>query len=177
MNSREQKIQLNMRKVAEYLHGNPAARQSDVTRETGLSKDQVDYAIEKLTQDENVQRSYKVDLRFLGYKERYGVDICLSPAHLRDGHGGLPEDSGVNSQAALALYILRRLPDKEKFRGKILVEDVRILLGSPADLSATVRATDTKAMRDFVTEGLRMCGAVTHTQTCHEAWSAREGDL
>jgi hypothetical protein len=101
----------------------------------------------------------------------------VSPGKLREGKGGFPEDAGVDSQKNLARYILRRLPNRKPFAGKILVEDVRILLGHPADLTATVRASTTDAMLEFVTEGLRMCNAVSQTTSCLEAWSCRDGQI
>jgi len=132
--------------------------------------------LDGLKQDGYVVGAYLLDLAVLGYPLRYRVDIFVKPANLREGKGGLPEDDAVvDSQKKLAQYILRRLPARKPFDGKILVEDVRILLGSPADLSATVRAKDTDAILEFVTQGLRMCRAVSQTASCLEAWSCRDG--
>jgi hypothetical protein len=57
------------------------------------------------------------------------------------------------------------------FHDKVLVEDVHILLGGPADMSATVRARDNDAMLDFVVSGLRICEGVQQTTTCLMQWS------
>jgi DNA-binding Lrp family transcriptional regulator len=172
--SRE-RTQANMKKVALYLHEHPTATQRQISEGTSLSEDQVKHSLEDLREDNHITSRYNVDVRYLGYTLRYRVDIFVTPGKLRGGKGGLLEHSNVGSQEELAKYILRTLPAQAQFTNKILVEDVRILLGHPADLSASVYATDTTAMLEFVTKGLRMCNAVYQTTTCLEAWSCRRG--
>ena len=166
-----------MKAVCKYIHGNPTATQKTIAEETSLTQDQVKHCLAELKRAGHVVDGFIVDPTYLGYRLRYRIDIFLQPGKLRDGKGGLPEDPDINSQKSLARYILNRLPNKSQFRGKVLVEDVQILLGHPADLSATVRATDSDAMLEFVTEGLRMCQAVTQTTSCLQAWSCKDGNL
>jgi len=176
MSEREEKHAADMRAVAHYIHRNPGANQETIARETELTVNQVKHCLDDLKRSEYVRHEYSVDPKYLGYELRYRVDIFVAPSKLRKGTGGLPGDEGVGSQKQLANYILRKLPDKQPFKGKILVEDVQILLGHPADLCATVRASDTHAMLEFVTEGLRMCSAVYQTASCLEAWSCKGKD-
>jgi len=170
-----ERTQANMKRVARYLHEHPTATQKQISQALNLTDDQVKHSLEDLRNDNRIVSRYSVDLGYLGYHLRYRVDIFVSPANLRGGKGGLPHHSNVGSQEELANYILQRLPAEAEFNGKILVEDVRILLGHPADLSASVYATETQAMLDFVTKGLRMCNAVYQTTTCLEAWSCKRG--
>jgi DNA-binding Lrp family transcriptional regulator len=164
-----------MKRLALYLHEHPTATQREMSVGTSLSEQQVKHSLEDLKEDRHVTDRYNVDVRYLGYNLRYRVDIFVTPGKLRGGKGGLPEHGNVGSQEELANYILRILPTQAQFINKILVEDVRILLGHPADLSASIYATDTTAMLEFVTRGLRMCNAIYQTTTCLEAWSCKRG--
>jgi DNA-binding Lrp family transcriptional regulator len=166
-----------MKVVAQYLFENPTASQKAIADAKSLTEDQVRNCIRDLRRDEHISDGCKVSLKYLGFSETYRVDIHVSPSKLRGGKGGLLGHDGVDSQKALARYILRRLPNEAEFKGTVLVEDVKILLGNPADLSATVHAVSTTAMLKFVTEGLRMCEAVYQTSTSSEAWSSKDGDL
>jgi DNA-binding Lrp family transcriptional regulator len=176
VSDKHEKHEANMRTVARYVHENPAASQGTIASDTGLSFNQVKHCLDDLKNKGHIRYDYWVDPEYLGYPIRFRVDIFVSPSKLRDGKGGLPEDQGVGSQKELAMYILRRLPNKDQFRGKILVDDVQILLGHPADLSAAVRASTNKDMLDFVTGGLRMCNAVYQTASCLESWSCKNGE-
>ena len=163
------------RRVLWSYYQDPTIDQKAVADNLEITIDQVKHAVETLRNDGYLSRKVAVDFEYLGYPMRYRVDIFVSPDKLREGKGGWPEDEGVDSQKNLARYILNRLPRKEMFKGKILVEDVLILLGNPSDLSAVVRAKDTDAMLEFITEGLRMCRAIYQTSSSIEAWSCREG--
>jgi DNA-binding Lrp family transcriptional regulator len=86
----------------------------------------------------------------------------------------------TNHQEILAFHVLscgERNPS-------ILVEDVSVLLGDPADLCATIRVrapqgenkkaegnSATKVIYKLVTEDLRGLASVDSTSTCFEAWS------
>jgi DNA-binding Lrp family transcriptional regulator len=167
----KEKHEADMKAIVRYLHENPTATQRAISQATDLSEHQIKHMLDELKHEDHVTNQYIVDLAYLGFPLRYRVDIFVNPANLRDGKGGFPDDAGVDSQKALARYIAKKLPNKVPFHGKILVEDVRMLLGHPADLSATVRATNSDAIVEFVTEGLRMCGAINQTSSCLEAWS------
>lgn len=165
-----------MKVVANYLYQNPTATHNVVAQETHLTPAQVKHCLDELRREGHITHRYEVDPDYLGYELLYRVDIVIIPSKLREGHGGLEGDKArVESQKSLARYILNDLPNNEQFKGKILVQDVQILLGHPADLSATVRAVNSDAMLEFVTEGLRMCQAISQTTSCLEAWSCRGG--
>lgn len=179
MARREDKHTKDMKRVLLYKYENPSAGLEQISVDTSLSYHQVKHCIDDLRRDELLLDDCRVDFPFLGYGYRYRIDIFVAPEKLHDGHGGLPEDKDrvVNTQKGLARYILNDLPRRREFHGKVLVEDVRIMLGHPADLSATVRVKDVDAMMEFVTDGLRMCRAVSQTTSCIEAWSCRHGDF
>ena len=65
----------------------------------------------------------------------------------------------------------------EQFKSSIIVQDVTILLGHTADLSAMVRSSSLGAIRKFVTSGLRMMKGISATSTAHEVWSYMDMDL
>lgn len=177
MPRRDENKLARMHRIATYLVRSPRATHDEIGRETAMGSEAVRHLIQEMRLEGVVSDDYRVHPAFLGFPERYRVDISLSPIQLKDGQGGLPDDRElVSDQKALARYIMR-LPDRGEFKGKIYVEDVRILLGHPADLSANVRARDTNSMLDFVTLGIRMCRAVTATSSCQEAWSSREKRL
>jgi hypothetical protein len=71
----------------------------------------------------------------------------------------------VITQSRLARYILKYLSQREEFKKIIFVEDVKILMGGPADLSATVQAASNESIFTFVTHGLRLCTAISNTTT------------
>jgi DNA-binding Lrp family transcriptional regulator len=77
----------------------------------------------------------------------------------------------VDSQKRLGRYVIEVLAKDSAFRDRILVEDVHILLGGPADMSATVRARDNDAMLEFVINGLRVCEGIQQTTTCLLQWT------
>jgi DNA-binding Lrp family transcriptional regulator len=112
----------------------------------------------------------------IGYPLRYWIDVRVNQRELRAGRGG-PHSEGdrIDSTSKLAQYIMHSVASK--FSGSLIVLDVTMLLGSPADLSVYIRAKDHHTVLDFVTNGLRALGAVDSTTTFHEAWSCTEGKL
>ena len=79
-----------------------------------------------------------------------------------------------NTQQTLAYYILDVLSTRMK---GVVIEDIAILLGDPADLCATVVAPSHKAMFKFVTEHLRPTVGIENTSTSHVAWRIDPSDL
>ena len=167
----------NLMKIMRYLQEDPTADQADIATATELTLNQVKHGLKELEDGNHVQKCRFAYLKSLGYTFRYRIDIFVSPINLRDGKGGLPDDESlsVNTQETLGEYIMNTLPQKDLFRDKIFVQDVRILLGNPADLSATVLAIDNESILNFVTKGLRMCQAISQTSTALEAWSTVNG--
>jgi DNA-binding Lrp family transcriptional regulator len=163
-------------KILHHLFDNPEDPQWKIAEVLSLTEPKVKHAIDDMKERKWITSGYSVDLRSLGYALRYRVDIWVAPRQLQENTGGMKGDFGITTQKKLARYIINVLPKKTRFSGSILVEDVRILLGSPADMSATVLAKDTDSMFNFVTEGLRMCGAIYQTSSCEENYSVRRED-
>lgn len=156
-------------KVLAYFLENPHKQQKEAVAALGGSAKS---AIETLIKKNSLSHLHIVDPAALGYVYRYRVDIWVSPRDLTSTGGGLLKGDAVPTQESLAEYILEKLPGRSSvWKQNILVEDVHILLGSPADLSASIRSKSPEAMRSFVTEGLRRCLAIQRTDTFQEGWS------
>lgn len=170
-NDREQKI-------LEYLRFHPQATYVALQVATGLKTHEVEWALKEMRKKGWVDSGYRVSPTALGFPERYRVDIWVLPTVLRAGLGGRLQDTDqarkrlvVDSQERLGRYIMETLAYDPAFKDRILIEDVHILLGGPADMSATVRARDNKSMLDFVVNGLRICEGVQQTTTYLLSWS------
>ena len=74
----------------------------------------------------------------------------------------------------IAAYIMNDFA--ARYADDLVVVDVAMLLGSPADLSVYIRARDHFTVLDFVSD-IRQLVGVESTTTFHEAWSCSEGDL
>jgi len=164
--------------ILEYLRINPRATYAALQVATGLKSHEVEWALKAMTRKKWIEDGFRVSPTALGYPERYRVDIWVIPLKLREGAGGRAQDvdaSGqrlyVDSQKRLGRYIMETLAKDPAFRDRILVEEIHILLGGPADMSATVRARDNDSMLEFVVSGLRICEGVQQTTTCLMQWS------
>jgi DNA-binding Lrp family transcriptional regulator len=79
-----------------------------------------------------------------------------------------PEDTGNPVRPAKSSEALKNYTER------IYVEDVTILLGHQADLSAAVRVHNSDVIRRFVTDGLRLLAGINSTSTSQEVWSCFE---
>jgi len=170
-NEREQKI-------LEYLRSNPRATYKALEVATGQKPHEVEWALKAMSRKGWIESGFRVSPTALGFPERYRVDIWVIPPMLRKGHGGRAHDLDtarrrlvVDSQERLGRYIMETLATDPAFKERILVEDIHILLGGPADMSATVRARDNRSMLDFVVNGLRICEGIQQTTTYLLSWS------
>lgn len=167
-------------KVLWKLHEHPDATVKQISDDVGMSEHKVKHCLDAMRGKGWIRVGRFVDVAKLGFPERYRVDISVDPRRLKQkGEGGLPKDAKaeINNQRDLAFYIFREVAKLDQFHRRILIEDIRILLGGPADLSAIIRATDNRTMLEFITDGLRTCGAVANTSTCLEQWSIQEGEF
>jgi DNA-binding Lrp family transcriptional regulator len=102
---------------------------------------------------------------------RYRIDITINPPALNKSCKTGPLSTfGVhetNKQRRLAYYI-RDVVAAECVG--LVVEEVAILLGDPADLSMTVLVPDHKTIFQFVTEHLRSIEEIENTSTSHVSW-------
>jgi DNA-binding Lrp family transcriptional regulator len=104
-----------------------------------------------------------------GYTQHYRIGIIIDPSELRN-------KDDPSSQQELAKYVRDKLCNEKKYRDKILLDDIFILLGGNIDLSLDIWARDHNIILDFVTAGLRMIPGIADTTTAQVAWSVREGD-
>lgn len=168
------------KKILWVLYRTPGATQEQIASTLDITKNIVKHRIDEMKGKRWIKDFVQVNFAKLGYPERFRVDIWIDPRRLKlKGEGGLPDDkkAEINDQKDLARYIVRKVAKQAAFLETILIEDVRILLGGPADLTAIVRAASNDVMLDFVIHGLRMCGAVANTATSLEQWSTLEDDL
>ena len=164
--------------ILEYLRLNPRATYAALQVATGLKSHEVEWALKAMSRKKWIEDGFRVSPTALGFPERYRVDIWVIPLKLREGSGGRAQDTDeagqrqvVDSQKRLGRYIVETLAKDPAFCDKVMVEDVHILLGGPADMSATVRARDNASMLDFVLSGLRICEGIQQTTTCLMQWS------
>lgn len=164
--------------ILEYLRLNPRATYAALQVATGLKAYEVEWTLKAMSRKGWIEDGYRISPTALGFPECYRVDIWVIPLKLREGCGGRAQDLDeegrrfvVDSQKRLGRYIVEVLAKDPAFRDRILVEDVHILLGGPADMSATVRAHDNDAMLEFVVSGLRVCEGIQQTTTCLLQWT------
>ena len=125
--------------------------------------------VDRLEKKGYLSHIWKVNFAAIGYEIAYRIDVVLDPFKIAVDvdKNGIPT---VNPQEVLALAI-RDLVEQKPFKERVLVENVEILLGNPADLSITVRAASHEYAFDFVTRGLRSLPGIRGTSTCQIAWS------
>ena len=170
-NDREQKI-------LEQLRMTPRASYAALQVATGLKSHEVEWALKAMSRKKWIESGIRVSPTALGYPERYRVDIWVIPMKLREGVGGRSQDKDaagdrliVDSQKRLGRYIMETLAEEPAFKDRVLVEEIHILLGGPADMSATVRARDNESMMNFVLDGLRSCEGIQQTSSYLLSWS------
>jgi len=156
------------------VHG--IVQRLDEHYKTPMSESAVQKRLAELLSQRRLERVIQVrDWTAADYSFRYRVDLKADMRELRLGRGGPPDDDQpVDSQKKLCHYVKEVLG--RRYQGRLVILDVTILLGQQADLSITLRAKDSKAILDFVTEDLRVLGGVEATMTSHEAWTYGEFD-
>lgn len=164
--------------ILEYLRMNPRATYAALQVATGLKAHEVEWALKSMSRKKWIESGFRVSPTALGYPVRYRVDIWVIPMKLREGLGGRVQDHDgagvrlvIDSQKRLGRYIMETLAEEPAFKERVLVEEIHILLGGPADMSATVRARDNESMMNFVLDGLRSCEGIQQTSTYLLSWS------
>jgi DNA-binding Lrp family transcriptional regulator len=130
--------------------------------------------INDLIEKKVVSRRFSVDWAAAGYLVRYRVGILIDPVALRDGSATGGE---YGSQAELATYIAKNLAEDERFKNKLVVDDVFILLGGNVDLAIDFYAKDDKTATQFIIDALRNLPGIRDTVSAKLAYSARYGWL
>lgn len=167
--------------ILEFIRKNPLAREHEIGVAVKLSRAAVHKRLTRLKKMQHVRSGMTVNLQALGYRHRFRVDIKIDPRILgqefekaKDKKGELAEAytqwPGVNPQEVLAFHILA-LGEKDP---GLIIEDVHVVLGDPADLCAIVRMTDGDRIYPFVTEKLRKLHSISNTSTCIEPWSCSQ---
>ena len=170
------------RDILKYVMENPRATLTQIADHTKIPLGTAQKRVQRLLHDKYLERVLRVvDLGKLGYQSRHRIDIFINPRELRHNEAGYGDYIGqIHNQQELAAFIMNVLPnqkigDAEKtFGDGLLVENVTILLGHRADLSAIVWVRDKNVLTRFVTDGLRQSAGVQNTNTALEAWSVRE---
>ena len=160
--------------IVRFLLREPTAEVSRISQSLNIPQSTVQKRLSRMEADGCVERGVKViDWAVIGYPLHYWIDIRLNFQALRKTRTFGP--SATNLQKQLAMLILKSTT--KDLDDSLFVEDVIILLGSPADLSVSIRARDHRTVLEFVTNRLRMIEGVDSTTTFHAAWSSGEGDL
>jgi len=150
----------------------------EVAKQLGFAPPTVQRRLLRLIDSGVVERGVRIcDWSAVGYPLRYWIDLKVNHRALQQGRGGPPGNRQVSSMRKLASYIMRAVGDAYEAKRQLIVQDVTILLGSPADLSVYIRARDHHTVLDFISNGLGALGAVESTRTFHEVWSCSEGRL
>jgi DNA-binding Lrp family transcriptional regulator len=119
---------------------------------------------------EVVKRIFSVNWAAAGYMVRYRVGILVDPVALR---GQSIEDKEYDSQNGLADYIMNVLAQDERFKNKLVVDDVYILLGGRVDLAVDFCARDDKTATLFIIDALRKLPGISNTASAKLAYSSK----
>jgi DNA-binding Lrp family transcriptional regulator len=160
------------RAIERAIKANPRATVEQIAAEVGIPIPTAQKRVHRLMREDRLERI----LRVAGPKQRYRVDVFINARQLyKDNWVPKHPDLGLGPQEELALFI-EDLFNKEPFKGKLICDDVAILLGDRADLSIRLRARNADNIREFVTgkDGLRNLPQIQNTPTAREVWSTAE---
>ena len=172
------------------IRENPLIDNKGLMHRFTLTKDALTHRLEELRNNGWLDVHREVDVVVLGYRLRYRIDVKINPSKLKDHVSELTDalrkakkqqPSDGNPQKVLAMYIkhalLQETKAPQRLCERIIVEDVAILMGDPADLTISVRVKDHEDIFQFVTGFLRPAPGVENTSTSLEAWSVRAGKI
>lgn len=168
-------------RILEFIQKNPLAGDEELAIHFGMSVDSIQRRLTPLRDNHWIETKRIVDWAAVGYRLKYRIDVKIDPLALQQKLTTLkdaPISQTDNPQKILAGYIKNKLAADKAFADIVIVEDVVILLGEPADLSITVRVREPEDVFDWVTAGLRAATpGIESTSTCLEAWSILDGKL
>jgi len=172
----------NERRVIKILIEKPGlASYADVHRSSSSVKgteremvyDTVRANIDRLEAGGYLKKGWTVNFRKIGYEIAYRIDVMIDPVNIKvDPYPGTTIPI-KNPQQVLTAQILD-LVEQVPFKNWVLIENIEILLGDPADLCITARVSSHKDIFDFVTRGLRSLKGIRQTSTCQIPWSVRD---
>jgi DNA-binding Lrp family transcriptional regulator len=156
--------------ILEALTANPCAENKDLCNELKIPPRTLEDRLKILRAAELITGQQRVaDLVATGSRLRYRVDIKINPNMLHKSTiPELVENEHTNNRQELLAYYIRDVIAK-KCAG-VIIEDVSILLGDPADLSATIVVPSHTVIFDFITRYLRALDVIENTSTSHVAW-------
>jgi DNA-binding Lrp family transcriptional regulator len=126
----------------------------------------------KLTEAGILKRAFLINWAEAGYLVRYRVGISIDTKALKD-----ESIKEYHSQRQLADYIMTELVQDERFKNKLVVDDVFILLGGTNDLALDFFARDDKTATQFIVNGLRGLPGIRDTFSAKLAYSSKYGWL
>lgn len=130
--------------------------------------------VKKLTERKVIGHAFSIDWAVAGYMVRYRVGILIDPVALRDKSS--PEKK-YDSQKGLADHIMNELVQDDRFKNKLVIDDVLILLGGNVDLAIDFYARDDKTATQFIIDALRRLPGVSNTASAKLAYSSKHGWL
>jgi DNA-binding Lrp family transcriptional regulator len=119
---------------------------------------------------EVVKRIFSVNWVAAGYKVRYRVGIHVDPVALGDES---IQGKEYDSQYGLADYIMNVLAQNQRFKNKLVVDDVYVLLGGRVDMAVDFCARDDKTATQFIIDELRKLPGVSNTASAKLAYSSK----
>lgn len=119
---------------------------------------------------EVVSRVFSVNWAAAGYVVRYRVGVLIDHVTLFDQS---IQSKKYDSQNGLADYIMNELSQDERFKNKLVVDDVYILLGGRVDLAIDFCAQDDKTATQFIIDALRKLPGIRDTTSAKLAYSSK----
>ena len=157
--------------ILKELGADPNTTNEALARRFGVAPRTVEDSLKRLRLRGWIREQKRsVDLAASGMMLRYRIDVKINPHDLHASRtiGALRKTYGThNVQELLAYYIRDVVAGKTQ---GVIVEEVSILLGDPADLCATVLVPDQRTIFEFVTEHLRDLIEIENTSTSLVAW-------
>lgn len=162
--------------VIRVLTEDAYASDEEIADRVHLAKSTVEGILQQLRAAGYVtDRQRRADLVRTGAMLRYRIDIKINPSVLQKNKdqgkfhaAGVKHDTS-NPQQRLAFYIRDVVAMEFKDRG-IIIEEISILLGDPADLCVTLLVPNLTVIFDFVTEKVRGLEEIENTSTSQVAW-------
>ncbi|MBC8032212.1 MAG: Lrp/AsnC family transcriptional regulator [Pyrinomonadaceae bacterium] len=130
--------------------------------------------VKKLTARRIIDRHVSINWVEAGYLVRYRVGVLIDPTALRDS--AITGDK-YDSQPKLANYIMRDLAQGVRFKNRLVVDDVYILLGGSVDLAIDFYARDDKTATQFIIDALRNLPGIRDTVSAKLAYSTKHSWL
>ena len=169
-------------RILELLAENPTAQNEFIRSKMAMEQGTLDKRLKWLkTKHYLADWQRLADLPATGQRLRYRIDIKINPRKLKkrlsaeDFVALSAKYTTDNPQKLLGYYIRDVIANR---CSGIIVEEVSILLGDPADLCATVLVLKHGDIFDFITEHLRTLDEVENTSTSHVSWRvARSPEL